>query len=262
MTNIDVLSHNREAWDREVERGNQWTKPVASEVIAEAKRGVWNVVLTPKKPVPAKWFPTSLRGCRVLCLASGGGQQAPILAAAGAEVVVLDNSPRQLARDQEVAKRDGLSLQTILGDMAKLDCFADSSFDLVFHPCSNCFVPDVRSVWREVARVLRPGGSLLAGFINPVAYIFDPAAEAQGELKARFKVPYSDVTSIDSAELERYTGAGSPLEFGHSLTDQLQGQMAAGLALVDFYEDDWDGARITDKFFPAFIASCAVKLGK
>jgi len=31
------------------------------------------------------------------CLASGGGQQGPVLAAAGAHVTVFDNSPRQLA---------------------------------------------------------------------------------------------------------------------------------------------------------------------
>ena len=104
--------------------------------------------------MPADWFP-ALPGLDVLCLASSGGQQAPVLAAAGAAVTVLDNSPAQLARDRLVADRDGLELATVEGDMADLSAFPNGRFGLVFHPCSNCFVPQVRPVWREAFRVLR-----------------------------------------------------------------------------------------------------------
>ncbi|MET0423076.1 MAG: class I SAM-dependent methyltransferase, partial [Actinoplanes sp.] len=72
-----------------------------------------------------------LAGVDVLCLASGGGQQGPTLAAAGARVTVLDNSPRQLEQDELVARRDDVPLRTMLGDMRGLSAFADSSFDLV-----------------------------------------------------------------------------------------------------------------------------------
>ena len=67
------------------------------EAIEEARQGRWEIVLTPTKPVPRDWL--EVEGRHVLCLASGGGQQAPILAAAGATVTVLDNSPKQLERD-------------------------------------------------------------------------------------------------------------------------------------------------------------------
>jgi 2-polyprenyl-3-methyl-5-hydroxy-6-metoxy-1,4-benzoquinol methylase len=70
----------------------------------------------------------------VLCLASGGGQQGPILAAAGARVTVFDNSPQQLAQDRFVARREGLTLETVEGDMRDLSVFADVSFDLIVHP--------------------------------------------------------------------------------------------------------------------------------
>ena len=80
----------------------------------------------------------------MLCLASGGGQQGPILAAAGANVTVFDNSPRQLAQDRLVADREGLAIETVLGDMADLSAFPDARFDLIVHPVSNVFVPDVR----------------------------------------------------------------------------------------------------------------------
>src|SRR5262249_22910863 len=169
---MDIVAYNRRAWDRQVEKGNRWTIPVGPEAIAAARRGEWEIVLTPTKPVPRAWFPP-LSGLPVLCLASGGGQQGPILAAAGANVTVFDNSPAQLERDRLVAEREKLDIKTVQGDMADLSAFADGSFGLIFHPCSNCFVPDVSHVWREAARVLRPGGVLLAGFTNPALYIFD-----------------------------------------------------------------------------------------
>ncbi len=104
----------------------------------------------------------------ILCLASGGGQQAPILAAAGANVTVFDNSPAQLRQDALVAQREGLPLRTVQGDMRDLSAFGDDSFDLIFHPVSNIFVPEVRPVWRECYRVVRPGGVLLMGTLNPI----------------------------------------------------------------------------------------------
>jgi len=95
--NFDAVAHNRAAWDREVESGNEWTRPAGSDVIARARAGDWSVVLIGYQPVPRDWFPAELAGAAVLCLASGGGQQGPVLAAAGAAVTVFDNSPRQLA---------------------------------------------------------------------------------------------------------------------------------------------------------------------
>ncbi|MFZ1238202.1 MAG: class I SAM-dependent methyltransferase, partial [Anaerolineae bacterium] len=170
---MDVVAYNRQAWNQQVEQGNPWTVPFSAEVIAEARQGRWAIVLTPTIPVPRSWFPDPLSGRDVLCLASGGGQQGPVLAAAGAQVTVFDNSPAQLARDREVAEREGLAIRTVQGDMADLSAFAAESFDLIFHPVSNLFAPDVRPVWRECYRVLRLGGALLAGFANPVRYLFD-----------------------------------------------------------------------------------------
>jgi SAM-dependent methyltransferase len=252
-----LLTYNRHAWDRQVEKGNRWTVPVGPDVIAAARRGDWRLVLTPTKPVPADWFP-ALAGLEVLCLASGGGQQGPILAAAGAAVTVLDNSPAQLARDRLVADREGLEVRAVQGDMADLSAFADGTFGLVFHPCSNCFVPDVRPVWREAFRVLRPGGVLLAGFCNPALYVFDDALTEKGELVVRHSVPYSDLTSLTDEERRRYTEKDEPLAFGHTLEDQLGGQLDAGFLLTGLYEDR-DPAHPLAKFLPTFLATRAVK---
>lgn len=102
---------------------------------------------------------------------------------------VFDNSPAQLARNREVADRDGLPIATVEGDMRDLSAFPDGRFGLVFHPCANAFVPDIRPVWREAARVLRPGGVLLAGFTNPVLFMFDDVRMEAGEFVVRHTIP-------------------------------------------------------------------------
>ncbi len=256
---MDVSSYNRSAWDRQVEKGNRWTIPVGPDVISAARHGDWTIVLTPTKPVPRDWFP-DLAGLQVLCLASGGGQQVPVLAAAGASVTVLDSSHAQLAQDRLVAEREGLTIRTAQGDMADLSAFADGQFQMVVHPCSNCFAPAVRPVWREAFRVLRPGGVLLAGFSNPVLFIFDDSRVEQGELAVRHAVPYADHTSLTDEECRRFIDKDEPLVFGHTLEDQIGGQLDAGFVLTGFYEDQ-DPQHPLSKFLPAFIATRAVKTG-
>ena len=80
---FDLRAYNRSAWDHEVEANNEWTRPVSSELTEAARRGNWSIVLTPVKPVPRSWFPENLAGQHVLCLASGGGQQEPIITLQG-----------------------------------------------------------------------------------------------------------------------------------------------------------------------------------
>jgi SAM-dependent methyltransferase len=258
---MDVRTYNRTAWNRQVESGNEWTVPVGPDVVTAARQGHWQVLLTPTVPVPHRWFPP-MPGCDVLCLASGGGQQGPVFAAAGANVTVLDNSPRQLEQDRLVAERDGLAITTIEGDMADLSMFPDDSFDLVFHPVSNVFAAAVRPVWIEVARVLRRGGVLLAGIMNPVVYIFDTdLAEEKGILEVRYRLPYSDLNSKSPEALQRQIGQGWPLEFSHSLEDQIGGQTDAGLLIAGLYEDTYppkDPYPLA-KYMPMFIATRAIK---
>lgn len=249
--------YNRFAWDKAVEDGSEWTIPVSAEQTAAARQGAWQIVLTPTKAVPRAWFPP-LEGAAVLGLASGGGQQGPILAAAGAQVTVFDASPQQLAQDRYVARRDGLALTTLEGDMADLGIFADASFDLIVHPCSNLFVPDVRVVWCECYRVLKPGGVLIAGFCNPASYIFDQRLADDGILQVRHPLPYSDLTSLSDAERQLYIDDDQPLEFSHTLEDQIGGQLAAGFVLTGFYEDYWHG-RALDAYMPTFMATRAIK---
>ncbi|TDA66806.1 MAG: class I SAM-dependent methyltransferase [Chloroflexi bacterium] len=258
MKLLDAYSqYNRKAWDDQVAKGNPWTQPVSPEQVQAARRGDWSLVLTPTIPVPREWYPP-LIGAEVLCLASGGGQQGPLLAAAGAHVTVIDNSPAQLANDQKVAERDGLDLVTVLGDMRDLSVFPDDHFDLIFHPVSNVFIPDVLPVWREAFRVLHKGGVLLAGFNNPVLYLFDFERLDLGELVVAHSLPYSDVSDLPEEKLRKLENDGSPYEWSHSLDEQIGGQLAAGFVLTGLYEDI-DPTSVLGKTLPTFIATRAVK---
>jgi len=256
---MDIRSYNRDAWNREVEGGqSRWTQPVEADIIAQAREGEFSILLTENIPVPLRWFPP-LKDADVLCLASGGGQQGPVLAAAGARVTVFDNSPAQLKQDQLVAERESLSLRTVEGDAANLSMFPDESFDLVFNPCSTVFMPDVRAVWRECARVLRPGGILMTGSMNSVHYIFDLYKADEGDLEVAHSIPYSDLTSIPPEDLEEHMQKGLPVEFGHSLTDLIGGQCATGLVITDMYEDYMLDSPLHN-YHPSYIATRAMKL--
>jgi SAM-dependent methyltransferase len=257
----ELLDHNRLAWNQQCRDGNEWTIPESPDVIARARRGDWDVILTPLRTVPKAWF-GDLSGKNVLCLASGGGQQAPVLAAAGATVVSYDLSDEQLARDQMVAQREGLAIECIRGDMADLSVFAVGRFDLIFHPVSNVFALDVRAVWKECARVLRDGGSLLAGFMNPAYYLFDyDEAKSTGRLEAKYRLPYSELDPDQLTEKRKAEiASGWPIEFSHTFDAQIGGQLDAGFLIAGFYEDYWtDEATPLNRYSPTFIATWAVK---
>lgn len=256
---METRGYNRAAWDYAVETGDRWTVPVGPDVIAAARVGDWSIILTPTKPVSRAWF-GPLVGADVLCLASGGGQQGPILAAAGATVTVFDNSPAQLAQDRLVATRESLEITTVEGDMADLSDFADASFDLIVHPCSNLFVESVLPVWKESARVLRDGGALLAGFCQPILFCFDEALQEDGIVQMKYAVPFSALTSRSEEERRAASEQNEPLEFGHTLQDQIGGQLDAGLVLTGFFEDTHvEGSKLND-WLPTFVATRAIKL--
>lgn len=254
---MKYIEENEKIWDERSKNNDTWSIPVTSEQIKLAWEGRWSIVLTPAKPVPANWFPDNLNSKKILCLASGGGQQGPILAATGADVTVLDNSTKQLEKDKFVAQRDNLKIKTVQGNMQDLSMFEDEYFDCIIHPWSNGYIDNVRPVWKECARVLKKNGLLLAGFGNPIEYIFDVGKLEQGILAVTNTIPYADIDHMDDPETRKAVESGGYL-WSHTLEDQIQGQIDAGFAIIGFYEDI--GGTALDNFISSSIATKAFKL--
>ena len=130
---------------------------------------------------------------------------------------------------------------------------------MIFHPVSNCFVDDIEPVWFECHRVLCPGGTLLAGFCNPLLYIFDPYQwDVNKKLEVKYRIPYSDLEQLTAEELQQKIKNQEPLEFGHSLEDQIGGQIQAGFLINGFYEDSF-GNELLDPHIDTFIATRAIR---
>ena len=237
--------------DRWVEEGWEWGTPIRHETYLAAVRGQWDVLLTPTKPVPHAWF-GELKGKRILGLASGGGQQMPIFAALGAECTVLDYSERQLDSERMVAEREGYAISIVRADMTKPLPFPDETFDLIFHPVSNCYIREVRPVWRECWRVLKPGGTLLSGVDHYVNFIVD-----EDEREIVNHLPFDPLA--DTAQRSKLEADGAGFQFSHSLEEQIGGQLEAGFTLLDLYEDTNGVGRLHELNIPTFLAMRSVK---
>ena len=243
---MDYQDINAETIDRWIEEGWEWGKPISHEVFEAAKNGSWNIKLTPTKYVPRDWF-GEIRGKKILGLASGGGQQMPVFTALGAECTVFDYSLKQLESERLVADREGYSIRIIRGDMSKPLPFEDEEFDLIFHPVSNCYVREVRPIWKECWRVLKPGGLLLSGVDHYINYIVDSE-----EKEIINRLPFDPVVNEDQRKQLEDDDAG--MQFSHSLEEQITGQLEAGFTLLDLFEDTNGEGRLHELNIPTFLA--------
>ena len=242
---------NAAAITRWVEEGWEWGKPISHETYMAALHGQWDVKLTPTKFVPHEWF-GELRGKKLLGLASGGGQQMPVFAALGADCTVLDYTPVQLESERQVAEREGYNIEIIRADMTKPLPFEDRSFDLVFHPVSNCYAQEVRPIFRECLRILKPGGILLCGLDNGLNYAFD-----NEEKELCFSLPFDPLRNPE--QMARLSVADDGVQFSHTLEEQIGGQLEAGFRLTHVYEDTNGEGNLHDHGIPTFWATRAVK---
>lgn len=239
MPSESVTRHNAATWDHAAATNGPWSSPVTSDEVERARLGDVRIQLTPARCVPPEWL-LPLSGMEVLGLASGGGQQGPVLAAAGARVTVADISDGQLGLDRAVAEREQLPLATVRADAADLSMFGPACFDLIVHPIANAFIADIGAVWREAFRVLRPGGTLVSGFNNPAVYLFDWKDHERGVFTVRHRLPFADADDLPIEERDEYMADGVALEYSHTLEEQIGGQIDAGFEIIGFYEDRQD----------------------
>ena len=130
MNEIEKL--NSAAWDEEKKKNNWWTRAVSRQETDKARLGDFQIGITPVRKMPEEWM-AKIKG-KVLALASGGGQQGPLLAAAGYDVTVADVSPEQLAQDRMAAERDSLVIRTVQASMSDLSVFKQDEFGIEIFP--------------------------------------------------------------------------------------------------------------------------------
>lgn len=248
MNYQDINSKAIDTWCKE---GWEWGVPISHEAYLDALQGKWGVYLTPTKTVPREWF-GSLAGKKLFGLASGGGQQIPIFTALGADCTVLDYSGEQCRSERMVAEREGYHVEVIQGDMTKPLPFPNETFDLIFHPVSNCYVENVEPIFRECYRILKPGGILLGGFDIGFNYLF-----GEEENQLIYTLPFNPLKDekIYQDCIENDWG----IQFSHTLEEQLGGQLKAGFLLADLYEDTNGSGNLHDHNAPSFVATRAVK---
>jgi SAM-dependent methyltransferase len=255
---VDYTDVNAARFDKMVADDWCWGMPISGEVYQNAAGGVWDVLLAVNRPVPHEWFLPFLRGNRLtgtklLGLAAGGGQQMPIFAALGADCTVMDYSDKQLEMERMVAEREGYKIEAVKADMTKAFPFEDESFDMIFHPVSNCYVEDVNHVWNECFRVLRKGGVLLAGMDNGINFLF--ADHDAKPLTVTDRVPFN---TLRDAELRGKYLESDGYQFSHTMEEQIGGQLRAGFILTDLFEDRESDCNL-GLHFPQYIATRAVK---
>jgi len=242
---------NEEAIARWIADGWEWGKPISHEAYSEAKSGNLKLLLTPTRFVPKRWL-GELQGKKVLGLASGGGQQMPLLTACGAKCTVLDYSRQQLESEKEVAEREGYEIEMIRADMSKPLPFADESFDLIVHPVSNVYVEEVKPIFKECYRVLKKGGILLCGLDNGINFMV-----GNDEKQIINTMPFNPLRN--QAQLRQLEETDAGIEFSHSLEEQIGGQLEAGFRLTDLFEDRNGYGYLNDLNIMTFFATRAIK---
>lgn len=242
---------NAQTIDRWIDEGWEWGKPISHEEYVSAQNGQWDILLTPTKPIPHEWL-GDICGKKVLGLASGGGQQIPILTALGAECTVLDYSEKQIASEIYVSKRENYSVNAIRADMTKPLPFENESFDIIVHPVSNCYIERVEPVFKECFRVLKKGGILVCGLDNGMNYICD-----EDEIKIVNKMPFNPLENDEQMKQLKDQDCG--VQFSHTAEEQIGGQLKAGFILTDLFEDTNGEGRLHELNINSFWATRAVK---
>ena len=150
------------------------------------------------------------------------------------------------------AEREGYPIEIIQADMTKPLPFADGVFDLIFHPVSNCYVEEVRPIFRECFRVLKEGGVLLCGLDTGINYVF-----GEDEEEIIYTLPFNPLK--DKRMYDDSIKNDWGIQFSHTLEEQIGGQLEAGFRLAALYEDTNGSGNLHDHNIPSFLATRAVK---
>jgi ubiquinone/menaquinone biosynthesis C-methylase UbiE len=247
-----IKAYNKSAWDTRARSGCRFSNSAPPSEYEKAARAL----------ADNPWLPNNISGLQVLNLASGGGGQSGLFASLGAKVSVVDISHEMLENDRELARERGFDIRVIEASMDHLPMLHNAEFDLVTHPVSTCYLPNLQNVFDEVARVSKPGATYISHHKQPASMqaSADPVnGHYQLIERYSFKGPLPPVTG----KMHREDGT---LEFLHTLQDLLGGLCQAGFYIDDFREADHaepDAAPGSfghrSSFVPAFMSIKAIR---
>jgi len=215
-------AHNRRAWDDRAAKGQRFTQPSRDE----------DFVNPLAKVDQLGWLGRDVRGKSLLCLAAGGGKHGPLYAAAGAIVTVVDLSPGMLELDRQVAAERRLALRTVEASMEDLPMLAAGEFDIVIHPVSTCYVPEIEPVYREVARITRAGGLYISQHKSPTSLQADVQPAQRGY---ELVEPYYREGPLPPVAGSPHREEGT-LEYLHRWEDLIGQMCRAGFVIEDLVE--------------------------
>ena len=234
----EVAIANQRLWEEEVKKGCGYTIPwlkLDVSLLRQYADGKLEFLPEPMTCIYPASILANIEGKDVLCLASGGGQQSAVFSLLGARVTVVDLAEGQLEGDRKAAVHYGYDVTTFHADMRDLSCLNDNSFDLVFQAESTAYVPDIRQVYSEVARVLRLHGTYRVVNANPATFSVNWDRE-----KYYISTPYSE-------RIEQRDDGG--IEFRHYMDDIFNGLLDSGLSIQRVYEEPY--SREQDSEAPA-----------
>src|SRR5437870_5407329 len=168
----------------------------------------------------------SVLGKHVLEIACGGGQSAVHLATRGACVTGIDFSKAQLEHARAFARSKKASVHFLEADVQDLSMLDDGNFDIAFSAYALGFVEDIRRTFREVGRVLRPGGLFAFSWMSPLFAI----TEDRGLLVKR---SYFDRSPIVFEEKD-----GTEIDFHRTYGDWHRALTDAGFVVTDIVEPE------------------------
>jgi SAM-dependent methyltransferase len=213
---------NRRAWDALVLERQRFTRPARDAEVTDS----------PSIVAADSWLDGPIAGRRLLCLAAGGGRQSAFYAAAGAEVTVVDISPKMLALDRQVAAERGLNIRIVEASMDDLSALAAAEFDFVIQPVSSCYVPEVTRVYREVSRVMAAGGLYISQHKQPASLQADVRRSARGY---ELVEPYYRNGPLPAVLGSPHREEGT-VEFLHRWEELIGGLCRAGFVVEDLLE--------------------------
>jgi SAM-dependent methyltransferase len=185
---------------------------------------LWGPSMPPEKD--QKILGSSVRNKDVLEICCGGGQSAAYLAARGARVTGVDFSSEQLAHARAFVRSKKVSVRFIESNVEDLSMLKASGFDIAFSAYALGFVEHVDRTFREVGRVLRPGGLFAFSWQSPIYQI-----TAEGTLEVRRS--YFDRTPIVFKDT-----TGTEVDFPRTYGDWHAALTQAGFVVTDILEPE------------------------